>query len=151
MIGIIVGISFFIGSMFGMILWNYLEHKHKAKHYAHGVPKSRITTWVPEPLHTAKELTMLEHEVYNATIICKTAREFEQMWVGVRLYNALSWRHSAHTNLESIITSDKGTRDILVDEGGLMKLIQLICPAQAERKIRLISSDDMAEIRRHRV
>lgn len=103
MIGIVVGVSFFIGSMSGTILWDYLEHKHKAKHYAHGVPKSSIATPTSESLHTAEELTRLEFaiadspkplrngalikyadDVYYVTINTDTVKDFNDIIKEVR-------------------------------------------------------------------
>lgn len=40
---------------------DYLSTKlSSGKHYAHSAPKSKVTTRIPEPLHTAEELTRLE-------------------------------------------------------------------------------------------
>lgn len=83
---------------------DYLSAKlSKAKHYTHGVPKSRVTMHMPEPLHTAEELTRLEFamadspkplhngalvkyadEVYYVTINTEMVKDFNDVIKEVR-------------------------------------------------------------------
>lgn len=56
---------------------------------------------------------------------------------GLRLVDALSWSKGSDSH-DSILASEKGTKDILIKESDLMKLIQMVTPTQHERHIRLI-------------
>ena len=57
--------------------------------------------------------------------------------IGERLIRALSWRGDV-IDFKSILSSDKETKDILIKESDLLKLIQHINPHQPDRRIRLI-------------
>ena len=70
----------------------------------------------------------------TGTMLCS---ECEKLNIAMQLVKALSWRDSK-VRLESILRYDFGTGTILVDEKGLLKLIQLVNPAQNDRKIALL-------------
>lgn len=59
----------------------------------------------------------------------------EKLNIAIRIYNALSWR--GFDNKESILSYDRNTEEILINEEELFKLIQLTSPKQQKRKIRL--------------
>lgn len=66
-------------------------------------------------------------------------REVNRMILGNKLIRALSWRsEELIIPNPSILTSDKETKDILIKEADLMRLIQLVNPIQKDRRIRLI-------------
>ena len=64
-------------------------------------------------------------------------QDIMRMAVGDRLIRALSWRGDV-IDFESILSSDKETKDILIKEQDLLRLIQHINPRQKDRRIRLI-------------
>ena len=70
----------------------------------------------------------------TGTMLCS---DCEKLNIAMQLVNALSWRDSG-VRLESILRYDNGTGTILVDEAGLLKLIQLVNPAQKDRRIKLV-------------
>ena len=76
----------------------------------------------------------LDKEVKAGTMLYS---ECEKLNIAMQLVKALSWRDS-RVRSESILRYDMGTGTILVDEVGLLKLIQLVNPAQKDRKIRLV-------------
>lgn len=67
----------------------------------------------------------------------------KEIGIGLRLYDALSPRKSSDgINVNSILKTDKETRDILVDEDALMDLIRAINPNQKRRRLRFAKRDD---------
>lgn len=70
-------------------------------------------------------------------LIYMDRQDLMRMALGERLIRALSWRGDAITR-ESILSSDKETKDIIIKEDDLMRLIQLINPTQPTRRIRLM-------------
>lgn len=71
-------------------------------------------------------------------IVVINKEEAEQYTLGRRIIRALSQRHTDRVNLDSILTFDKETKDIVIKESDLMKLIQMATPCQPTRHIRLI-------------
>jgi hypothetical protein len=59
---------------------------------------------------------------------------------GLRLVDALSWI-SDRVNFDSVLQSDKETKDIIIKESDLMKLIQLVNPHQKDRHIILVNDN----------
>ena len=65
------------------------------------------------------------------------AKDIVRISTGLQLVDALSWR-GASLSSGSILNSDRETKDILIRENDLMRIIQLVTPGQKERTIRLI-------------
>ena len=86
-------------------------------------------SYPPVPLVTPKETKA-------GTMFCS---ECEKLNIAMQLVKALSWRDS-RVRIESILGFDNETGTILVDEVGLLKLIQLVNPAQDDRRIELRGS-----------
>lgn len=63
--------------------------------------------------------------------------DLTRLGLGESLIRALSWR-GGEINSESILASNRETKDILIKESDLMKLIQRVNPLQDDRRIRLI-------------
>jgi DNA-directed RNA polymerase subunit RPC12/RpoP len=76
----------------------------------------------------------LDEEPKTGTMLCS---ECEKLNIAMQLFKALSWRDSK-VRFESILGFDNETGTILVDEAGLLKLIQLVTPVQEDRKIKLV-------------
>ena len=72
----------------------------------------------------------------TGTMLCS---ECEKLNIAMQLVKGLSWRDS-RPNFESILAFDKETETILVDEAGLLKLIQMVTPIQKDRRIKLINT-----------
>ena len=70
----------------------------------------------------------------TGTMLCP---DCDKLNIAMRLVRGLSWG-DARPNFDSIMTFDKETETVLVDEVGLLKLIQLVTPHQKDRKIRLV-------------
>jgi hypothetical protein len=66
-------------------------------------------------------------------------QDINKISIGLRLVDALSWRNGSF-NSDSILRSNKETKDIIIKESDLMKLIQLVCPTQVDRHI-ILESD----------
>lgn len=65
--------------------------------------------------------------------------DIREVSTGLLLVDALGWsKRGNKINLNSILQSEIGTKDILIKESDLMKLIQLVTPSQKTRRIRLI-------------
>ena len=76
----------------------------------------------------------LDEEVRVGTMLCS---DCEKLNIAMQLVKALSWRDSK-VRFESILGYDIGTGTILVDEAGLLKLIQMVNPTQKDRRIKLV-------------
>jgi hypothetical protein len=63
--------------------------------------------------------------------------DINKISIGLRLVDAFS-SICDRVTFGNIISSDKETKDILIKESDLLKIIQMVNPAQADRKIRLI-------------
>lgn len=61
----------------------------------------------------------------------------ETLNIAMRIMEALRWRNGPKASCESILRFDNEAREIIVDEPGLLRLIQLANPAQEKRRIRL--------------
>ena len=70
----------------------------------------------------------------TGTMLCS---DCEKLNIAMRLVRGLSWGDS-RPNLDSIMTFDKETRTILIDEKKLLRLIQLVTPHQKDQRIELI-------------
>ena len=70
----------------------------------------------------------------TGTMLCS---ECEKLNIAMQLVRGLSWG-DARPNFDSIMTFDKETETILIDEKKLLKLIQLVNPIQKDRKVKLI-------------
>lgn len=73
------------------------------------------------------------------TIECDS-KDFERIAFGIKLYNAFSWGCGSKVNFDSIMSFDNKSKEVLIDEQQLMKLIACINPNQKDRKIRLINN-----------
>lgn len=67
--------------------------------------------------------------------------ELDRLAIGARVYDAFNWQGNSY-NFKSILKSDKETKDILIKESDLMKLIQLVNVGQQYRRIRIINDDN---------
>jgi hypothetical protein len=67
--------------------------------------------------------------------------QLDRLCIGGRIYDALTWKtvDDGKCNLNSILGYDHSTKEILIKERDLLKLIQLATPHQPDRRIRLIS------------
>ena len=70
----------------------------------------------------------------TGTMLCS---DCDKLNISMRLVRGLSWGDS-RPNFDSIMTFDKETSTILIDEKKLLKLIQLLTPHQKDRRIKLI-------------
>ena len=70
----------------------------------------------------------------TGTMLCS---ECEKLNIAMQLVRGLSWG-DARPNFDSIMTFDKETRTILIDEKKLLRLIQLVTPHQKDQRIELI-------------
>lgn len=61
----------------------------------------------------------------------------DRIAVGARLYDALRWPDCC-VNFDCILKSEKETKDILIKESDLMRLIQLVNVAQLDRNIMIV-------------
>lgn len=73
-------------------------------------------------------------EVLNTIIEPKV---LDRLAVGVKLYDALKWS-GCDINFNCILKSEKETKDILIKESDLMRLIQLVNVSQLDRNIRIV-------------
>lgn len=64
-------------------------------------------------------------------------KDLSRLGLGESLIRALSWS-GERVELDSILSGDKETKDVLIKESDLMKLIQRVNPHQLDRRIRLI-------------
>lgn len=62
---------------------------------------------------------------------CEDCDKFNK---AINIYNGFSWRERT-----GLMSFDKETNEILIDESGLMRIIQMVNPIQPPRKIRLIN------------
>ena len=62
---------------------------------------------------------------------------FDRLAIGVKLYDALKWS-GCDINFDCILKSEKETKDILIKESDLMRLIQLVNVSQLDRNIRIV-------------
>lgn len=75
-------------------------------------------------------------EKSTGTMLCS---ECEKLNIAMQLVKAFTWRDS-RPSFESILRFEKEAGIILVDEVGLLRLIQLVNPTQKDRKIALINT-----------
>ena len=68
----------------------------------------------------------------------KSCRDCGKHNKGVEIYSLFDWE-----TVFKAIGYDKGTEEILVSEEQLMRIIQMVNPAQKRRKIKLISQDEL--------
>jgi hypothetical protein len=73
----------------------------------------------------------------NVAVGIKKCSDCEQLNIAMRIMKALKWRHGPDISFDSILRYDKEASEIIVDEPGLLRLIQLVNPAQKNRRIRL--------------
>ena len=76
----------------------------------------------------------LDEEVKTGIMPCS---ECEKLNIAMQLVKAFTWRDS-RPSFESILRFEKEAGIILVDEVGLLRLIQLVNPAQKDRRIKLV-------------
>ena len=84
-------------------------------------------SYPPVPLVTPKETKA-------GTMLCS---DCDKLNIAMQLVKGLSWRDS-RVSFESILGYDNESETILVDEVGLLKLIQLVNPIQKDRRIKLV-------------
>ena len=58
------------------------------------------------------------------------------------IYQMFKWQHSIEGDYFTCITFDKETNEIILNEEGIMKIIQMANPCQGKRKIRLVSREE---------
>ena len=63
-------------------------------------------------------------------------KEIIDIGTALKVASMLQWK--GFDNFLSILSYDKTTDTILIDKEGLLKSIQLLCPQQQDRNIRLI-------------
>jgi len=68
----------------------------------------------------------------------KSCRDCGKHNKGVEIYDLFNWE-----TVFKAIGYDKKTEEILVSEDQLMRIIQMVNPAQRVRKIKLISQDEL--------
>lgn len=68
-------------------------------------------------------------------IQCKECDKFN---IGIQIYEQFDWQ-----TIFKAIGFDKTAGEILVSEEALMRIIQMVNPAQKPRKIRLVSDEDL--------
>lgn len=66
---------------------------------------------------------------------CKDCDKFN---MAIQIYDQFDWR-----TIFKAIGYDKTAGEILVSEEALMRIIQMVNPAQKPRKIRLVSDEDL--------
>jgi hypothetical protein len=66
--------------------------------------------------------------------------ELDRLAIGGRLYDALKWKNNGigKINIFSILQHDRETKEILIKESDLMKMIQLVNQGQPDRSIRIV-------------
>lgn len=79
---------------------------------------------------------MLKNEKINITLQLDN-EEIEKLAIGRILLVSLGW-WSNNGSTSGVLKSDKETKDILIKEKDLMRLIQLVTPWQPDRHIRLV-------------
>lgn len=77
---------------------------------------------------------MVKMEVSLGLTKCSDCEKFN---IGLEIYSLFEWGRGFNA-----ISFDKETQEILVDEGQLMRIIQMVNPLQQVRKIKLISQDE---------
>ena len=68
------------------------------------------------------------------TTSCQECSKFN---MGVKIHNVFDWQH------HGAMSYDKETNEILLAEEQLMRIIQMVNPAQMPRKIRLVSQEEI--------
>ena len=84
-------------------------------------------SYPPVPLVTPKETKA-------GTMLCS---ECEKLNIAMQLVKTFTWRDS-RPSFESILRFEKEAGIILVDEVGLLRLIQMVNPTQKDRRIKLV-------------
>lgn len=59
--------------------------------------------------------------------------------IGADIYNVFSW---APDEIDRAISYDVASKEILVNEQALMRVIQMVNPMQVPRKIRVVNQDE---------
>mgnify|MGYP000883446865 FL=1 len=68
-------------------------------------------------------------------------KDIEDISVGLRLVDMFRWRDE-RINFDSILESDKDTKDIIIKESDLLKAIKLVNPYQKDRNIVIAKDND---------
>lgn len=66
-----------------------------------------------------------------------SCRDCEKFYIGVDIYNTFSWRDSI------ALSYDKENEEILISEEQLMRIIQMVNPMQPQRKIKVVSQEEI--------
>lgn len=83
----------------------------------------------------------MEKKMEKSLKISVDSSQLDRLAIGARVYDAFNWQGNI-INFNCILKSDKETKDILIKESDLMKLIQLVNVGQPDRSIRIINDDN---------
>jgi hypothetical protein len=81
--------------------------------------------------------TKRKKNITSNMLISLAMKDIERISIGLRLVDAFEWRGD-RINFDSILQYDKDTKNIVIKESDLMRLIQVVNPYQKERNIRMV-------------
>lgn len=91
----------------------------------------------PEEAEETKGTFGINIKYGKEEVQCEHCQEYK---IGMDI--ARSFRWPSPSGFDWTISYDRETKEILVNEHALMRIIQMVNPAQQQRKLRLVSQDE---------